>query len=191
MAFVTGAALGGLRQTSLTGARCTSRPAVPARPSRTGVICTAAEPAAPAAETKDAETTLKRFLNELHRLGRLRLVTNNGAAVMESIATFDGLFYQAVRGSEYGNVIDHDANVDLHIRLAGVSGARWEVGAARGNSDASTYALRVLGLDKKTVKLSLFLQWEKDPADVEPERIEAWKDLKATFATDGDTAWFD
>lgn len=149
----------------------------------------AAASSAPASKTEE-ETPLKRFLNNLGPLGRVRLITNNGLAVLESITPLDKLFYASVRGAEYGNVIDHKLNVDLHIKLDAVAGARFEIGKSRSNPPHPTYAIRMLGHDRKEVKLSLFMQWDATPDDVAPERVAHWQALKSEYAGDEDIAWF-
>lgn len=82
-------------------------------------------------------------------------------------------------------------NLDMHLRLAGVGGARFETGKSRGGGGGVTYVVRVLGVDGVTVVMSMFLMWDKYPEDVEEERIEAWKLLKEEFVTEGDTVMFD
>lgn len=118
------------------------------------------------------------------------MVSTNGAAVMESIATFDSLFFATRPKGEYANVIDHKANVDLHLLLPQVSAVRFEIGESRREKEP-IYTLRVLGTDRSTVVLSLFLQWDKTPMDVESFRIDNWKELRAKYVTDGsDTVSF-
>lgn len=140
-----------------------------------------------------ADTPRKQFLDRLKPLGKVRLVARNDAAIMESIATFDGLFFASIPSGEYANIVDMSINLDMHLLIAGVSGARFEVGKSRSATRAPTYIIRVLGRDRESVVLSIFLQWDKDPTDVEPHRIDAWKQLKADYVTksDGDTFFFD
>lgn len=139
----------------------------------------------------EEETAIKRFLSDLGGLGRVRLVTNNGLAVLESITPLGKLFYATARGAEYGNVIDHSLNVDLHIKLEAVKAARFEIGQSRSKPSHPTYAIRLLGGDMKTVGLSMFIQWDNTADDVSPERIAHWKRLKAEYAgDDGDVALF-
>ncbi|GAB0492704.1 hypothetical protein MMPV_003973 [Pyropia vietnamensis] len=158
--------------------------------------CTAASPSSPppAAEAANDETLLKRFLNATPALGRLRLITSNrDTCVMEAIATTDGLFY-AVGGpakAEYANIIDPSINLDLHLKLSGVAGARFETGVSRGGGGGTTYIIRLLGLDEDAVILSLFMQWDKVATDVSEERVAAWKALKEEYCGEGnDTVRF-
>ena len=160
---------------------------------RSLLICATTPASTPATSSASKEEDLppvKEFLNSLGALGKVRLVTNNGLAVLESITPLDKLFYATVRGNEYGNVIDHELNVDLHINVNAIHGVRFEIGKSRTNPPVPTYALRYLGADKKEVKLSMFIQWDKTPDDVAPERIEAWKSLKQQYAGESDIAWF-
>lgn len=140
-----------------------------------------------------ADTPRKQFLDRLKALGKVRLVARNDAAIMESIATFDGLFFASIPSGEYANIVDMSINLDMHLLLAGVSGARFEIGKSRSASKAPTFIIRVLGEDRRVVVLSIFVQWEKDPTDIAPERIDAWKQLKADYVTtsDGDSFFFD
>lgn len=171
---------------------CSGRP-IKHSSRRVSPICTSSAPT-PASTSTSADDTelspIKQFLNSLGALGKVRLVTNNGLAVLESITPLDKLFYATVRGAEYGNVIDHNLNVDLHVKVDAVYGVRFEVGKSRTNPPAPTYALRFLGADKKEVKLSMFIQWDTTPSDVAPERIAAWKSLKEQYAGEDDIAWF-
>ncbi len=174
------------------GALCTGR-VVTRVARRVGPTCTtsAATPSSASAAAEDEDLPpVKQFLNSLGGLGNVRLVTNNGLAVLESITPLDKLFYATVRGNEYGNVIDHGRNVDLHINVGAIHGVRFEVGKSRTNPPVPTYALRYLGADRKEVKLSMFIQWDKTPDDVAPARIDAWRALKQEYAGDGDVAWF-
>lgn len=109
---------------------------------------------------------------------------------MEAIATTDNLFY-AVGGpakAEYANIIDMSINLDLHLKLSGVAGARFETGTARGGAGGTTYVIRVLGLDEGVVILSLFMQWDKVASDVGEERIAAWMALKEEYCGPGKDA---
>lgn len=138
-----------------------------------------------------ADTPRKVFLDRLKPLGKVRLVARNEAAIMESIATFDGLFFATIRSGEYANIIDLSVNLDMHLLLEGVAGAKFETGVSRSASKAPTYIVRILGKDSGTV-LSVFMQWDKDPSDIEPERIEAWKQLRADYVPgEGETFFFE
>lgn len=140
-----------------------------------------------------ADTPRKEFLTRLKPLGKVRLIARNDAAIMESIATFDGLFFAAIPSGEYANIIDMSINLDMHLLLSAISGARFEVGVSRSKSRAPTYVIRILGNDRESVALSVFLQWDKEPTDIAPERIEAWKQLKKDYAgeAEDDTFFFD
>lgn len=139
----------------------------------------------------DADTPLKKFLTGLKPLGDVRLIATNGAAVMEAIATFDSLFFATLAKGCYANIIDPKINLDLHLLLPAVGGARFEVGVSRSASKAPTYIIRMLGKQSEDVVLSIFLQWAKEPSDIAEERIDAWKRLQAEYVLDsGDTAFF-
>lgn len=139
-----------------------------------------------------ADTPAKQFLERFKPLGKVRLIARNDAAIMEAIATFDGLFYATVGSKEYANVVDMSINLDMHLLLSAVTGARFEIGVSRSASKDPTYAIRILGGDRETTALSVFVQWEKVPADISPDRVEAWKQLKSDYVKgDGDTFFFD
>eukprot|EP00171_Calliarthron_tuberculosum_P015460 IDg15460t1 len=194
MAFASAALCGSrtVLDTSFAGSRkCVVRSEKVQVVANRAVLRACASPAAASAtsaKTED-ETPLKRFLNNLGGLGKVRLVTNNGLAVLESITPLDKLFYASVRGAEYGNVIDHKLNVDLHIKLDAVAGARFEIGKSRTKPPHPTYAIRMLDHDRETVKLSLFMQWDATPDDVASERVAHWQSLKSEYAGDDDIAW--
>ena len=136
------------------------------------------------------DTPKKEFLDRLKPLGKVRLITRNQAAIMEAIATFDGLFFATVGSGEYGNIVDMSINLDIHLLLSAVSGARFETGVSRTPSKDPTYVIRILGADKKNAALSVFLQWDKEPSDIAPERIEAWKKLKEDYVKDDSNSFF-
>lgn len=138
------------------------------------------------------DTPKKEFLDRLKPLEKVRLIVRNEAGIMESIATFDGLFFASIRGGEYANLIDSSLNLDLHLLLNAVSGCRFDIGVSRTPDKSPTYALRLLASDKETVALSVFLQWDKVPTDIAPERVNAWKKLKEDYTTgDADTFFFE
>lgn len=129
---------------------------------------------------------LKAFLKDAQALGELRLIATNSAAVMESIAPLDKLFYASVpsRG-EYANLIDAKVNLDLHLRLEGVHAVRFEQGVSRRAGASPTYVLRFLGRDKageREVVLSAFLS---PVGECAPERVELWKQLRGKWCSDG------
>lgn len=149
-------------------------------------------PSSPPVRSTEADTPKKAFLTKLKALGRVRLIVRNEAGILESLASFDSLFFATIRSGEYANIIDPSANIDLHLLLDKFSGARFEVGVSRTKSKVPTYSLRLLAGDRSTVALTVFLQWDKAPEDVEEHRIKAWTDLKAEYVQgDDDTFFFD
>lgn len=175
--FVSNPAVSRLSQCYLRSSRCRISPRMAGGPARSTV----------------ADTPRKQFLDRFKSLGRVRLVARNNAAIMEAIATFGGLFFASIPSGEYANIVDMSINLDMHLLLAGVSGARFEMGKSRTATKAPTYIIRVLGGDRESIVLSIFLQWDKDPNDIEPERVDAWKQLKADYVDNpgGDTFFFD
>lgn len=129
----------------------------------------------------EANTPQKQFLDRLKAFGRVRFVVRNPVGILETVGTFDSLFYASIPSGEYANLIDHKLNLDLHILLAGLIGARFEIGKARGSPPSPTYAVRLLGPGKEDVAVSIFIMWDKQPDDVEHDRIQAWKDLKTQY----------
>lgn len=140
--------------------------------------------------TVECDTPVKVFLDQLKPLGSVRLISNSGAVVMEAIATFDDMFFASLPKGEYANLIKPKENIDLHILLDSISGARFEIGVSRTPSKVPTYAIRLLGKDKTTVVLSVFLQWDKEPEDIATDRVDHWKKLKADYAGSDDTFLF-
>lgn len=169
-------------------ARNVATPITPMRPRRSVLHMSGGGPS----RTTVTDTPRKQFMDRLKPLGKVRLVARNDAAIMEAIATFDGLFFASIRSGEYANIVDMSINLDMHLLLDGISGARFETGVSRSASKAPTYIVRILQKDKESVAISLFLQWDKDPSDIDPARIEAWQQLKKDYvAGDGDTFFFD
>lgn len=166
-------------------ARGTVRP-IRAVPSQRASICMG-----PVRST-ETDTPKKVFMDRLKALKNTRLIVRNEAGIMEAIAPFDGLFFASIRSNEYANLIDLANNLDLHLMLSAVSGACFEVGVSRSASKAPTYIIRILGSDRDTAVLTIFMQWDKVPEDIAPERIEAWKKLKADYVSgDEDTFFFE
>lgn len=145
--------------------------------------------AAPA-RSVECDTPLKVFLDQLKPLGKVRLISNTEAVVMEAISSFDEMFFATIPKGEYANLIKPKENIDMHIRLDCISGARFENGVSRTPSKATTYVIRLLGKDKETVVLSVFLQWDKEPEDVALDRVEHWKKLKSDYAGPEDVFFF-
>lgn len=140
----------------------------------------------------ETDTPQKKFLDQLKGLEKVRIIVRNPVGILEAIATFDGLFFAKIPSGEYANLIDPVNNLDMHILLSGFRGVRFDIGVSRSKSKAPTYAIRLLGADKDDVVVSAFVQWDREPEDISPERIQVWKDLKAEYVKDdGDTFFFD
>lgn len=137
-----------------------------------------------------ADTPQKEFLERLKSLGKVRIVVRNEVGILESVGTFDSLFYATIPSGEYANLIDLKSNLDMHILLSGLTGVRFEIGVSRSKSRAPLYTLRLLGKDKKSPAASVFVMWDRDADDIEPERIQAWKDLKSDYVKDEDAETF-
>lgn len=140
--------------------------------------------------TTECDTPVKKFVDRLKGLGQTRIVVTSSAGVLETLTSWDGLFFATIPKGEYANLIKPAENLDMHLRLGGVSGARFENGVSRSASKAPTYIIRMLGEDKEEVVMTIFMQWDKIPEDIEESRIECWKSLKAEYATNGEHAWF-
>mmetsp|Transcript_14536 Transcript_14536/g.32504 ORF Transcript_14536/g.32504 Transcript_14536/m.32504 type:complete len:189 (+) Transcript_14536:3-569(+) len=140
--------------------------------------------------TDAGKDKLKGFLDETKGVGRIRLICTNDASVMEAICTTDKLFYASggPKQLEYANIIDPSINLDLHLLLEGVGGARFETGVSRTPTKDPTYIIRMLGTDQEKVVASFFLQWDKAPSDIEPERIAAWQAMKTKYGDSVDFA---
>ncbi|GJQ08297.1 hypothetical protein GpartN1_g88.t1 [Galdieria partita] len=125
---------------------------------------------------------VKQLLERTKKLGKLRVIVTNEASVMESICTTEKLFYaQGPNHLMYANLIDSSLNLDLHIKLEALGAVRFEQGVSRTASKDPTYIIRWLGKDYTTVVLSMFLQWDREPSDISPERIAEWKQLKEEY----------
>lgn len=142
------------------------------------------------ARSTECDTPVKKFLDKLKGLERVRLIVRNEAGILEAIGTFDGLFFATIPSGTYANLIYPKDNLDLHLLLEKVTGAKFDVGVSRTASKAPTYAIRILGSDKETVVLSVFLQWDKEPEDIAEARVECWKNLKQEYSPESDTFFF-
>lgn len=140
--------------------------------------------------TTEADTPQKEFLTRLKALGRVRLVVRNPVGILECVGTFKSLFFASIPSGEYANLIEPSQNLDMHLLLSGFTGVKFEIGKSRSKVPAPLYSLRLYGDDKETVALSVFVMWDKEPTDVEPERIDAWKKLKADYIKDGESDTF-
>jgi Haem utilisation ChuX/HutX len=194
MAFVSAApvaargATASLARTVLPSRQQSS--AQPAARRRARVFTPTAMAGGPPVRSTECDTPLKQFLDRLKGLGTVRLIVTNGAGVMETITTWDGLFFATIPKGEYANLIKPKENLDLHLRLGGVAAARFETGVSRSASKAPTYIVRILGEDKEEVVLSVFLQWDKEPEDIAKERIDHWLAMKTELAGDDGTVHF-
>jgi hypothetical protein len=131
----------------------------------------------PPKKSVECDTPLKVFIFKLKGLGDVRIIVRNAAGILEAVSDFSGAFFASIPSGEYANLIDHSKNLDMHLLLSEVGGAKFEEGIGRGASKAPTYIIRLLGLDMESQVLSLFLLSE----GVEQERIDCWKALKAEY----------
>ncbi len=160
---------------------------------------------------------VKSFLEDLKALGDVRIITNNGCAarqrgsfararhslplrlacaqVLESVTTFEGLFYATVpnkcgacllmrsaslpkgqRRGEYANLIKAKENVDFHLLVDKVSKACFE--SAPGRGDYTSHFIRLHSLNGD-VAVSLYVMWpESAPrGQYAPGQVEAFQAL--------------
>lgn len=115
----------------------------------------ASSSAGDASDANDEHAELKALLADLEALGRVRLIVNTGAFVLESCTTFEGLTY--ARG--YANLMKDAENVDFHLKLEGVSAARFE--KKRAPEKVGGYDMHfVRFMDMKgEEQLSVFVMW--------------------------------
>ncbi|CAI5471193.1 unnamed protein product [Closterium sp. Yama58-4] len=132
-------------------------------------------------DTYDADTgataNLKEFLSDLKNVGRVRLIVNTGLGVLESVTTLGGLFYHTLPGKgEYANVIKSEENVDFHLLLSSVSGAKLITGKSM-RGDFPTYTVRFLNAEKE-VGASIFVMWKPGTmGDYDEGQADAYKAL--------------
>ncbi|CAI7755114.1 unnamed protein product [Closterium sp. NIES-53] len=132
-------------------------------------------------DTHDADTgataNLKEFLSDLKNVGRVRLIVNTGLGVLESVTTLDGLFYHTLPGKgEYANVIKSEENVDFHLLLSSVSGAKLITGKSM-RGDFPTYTVRFLNAEKE-VGASIFVMWKPGTmGDYDEGQADAYQSL--------------
>ncbi|GJP86912.1 hypothetical protein CLOP_g16881 [Closterium sp. NIES-67] len=137
-------------------------------------------------DTFDADTgataNLKEFLSDLKNVGRVRLIVNTGMGVLESVTTLEGLFYHTLPGKgEYANVIKAEENVDFHLLLSSVSGARLVTGKSM-RGDFPTYTIRFLNAEKE-VGASVFVMWKPGTmGDYDNGQVDAYQSLVSKYA---------
>ncbi|CAI5490956.1 unnamed protein product, partial [Closterium sp. Naga37s-1] len=107
----------------------------------------------------------------------VRLIVNTGLGVLESVTTLDGLFYHTLPGKgEYANVIKSEENVDFHLLLSSVSGAKLITGKSM-RGDFPTYTVRFLNAEKE-VGASIFVMWKPGTmGDYDEGQADAYQSL--------------
>ena len=123
---------------------------------------------------------VKSFLEELKALGDVRIITNNGCAVLESVATFDGLFYSPVPGKgEYANLIKPKENMDMHLLIDKVARATLESAPGRGG-DYQSHFIRVYDT-KDELAVTFYVMWPHDAkrGEYAPGQVQAFEAMVA------------
>eukprot|EP00475_Leptophrys_vorax_P037288 TRINITY_DN64069_c0_g1_i1.p2 TRINITY_DN64069_c0_g1~~TRINITY_DN64069_c0_g1_i1.p2 ORF type:complete len:211 (-),score=8.68 TRINITY_DN64069_c0_g1_i1:357-989(-) len=148
---------------------------------RVPAVRAAASPDVASADSETVVQNIKEFLADLKSVGRVRLIVNTGMGVLESVTTLDGLFYHALPAKgEYANVIKAEENVDFHLLLSAVSGARLVVGKSM-RGDFPTYTIRFLNAEKE-VGASVFVMWKPGTmGDYDEGQVEAFQALVAKY----------
>ncbi|KAG6554257.1 hypothetical protein Mapa_004173 [Marchantia paleacea] len=130
------------------------------------------------------KTDLKEFLDDLKSFGRVRLIVNTGVAVLESVTSFEKLFYHEMPGrGEWANLMLREDNVDFHLLLDKVKSAS----LARGKSmkgDIPTYMVKLLDISDKSA-VSVLVMWKPGTdGEYDPGQVEAFEALEAKYGTD-------
>ncbi|KAL2641541.1 hypothetical protein R1flu_009128 [Riccia fluitans] len=130
------------------------------------------------------KSDLKEFLDELKTFGRVRLIVNTGVAVLESVTTFEKLFYSEMPGrGEWANVMRKEDNVDFHLLLDKVKSAKLTRGKSM-RGDIPTYMVRFLDINDKSA-VSVLVMWKPGTdGEYDPGQVEAFEALEAKYGTE-------
>ena len=130
---------------------------------------------------------VKEFLAALPSLGSVRLIVQTGTVVLESVTTFDGLFYSPVPGKgEYANLIKSKENVDMHLLIDRLASVKLVSGPGRGG-DYTSHVLRIQSHAlEEPACLSVFLMWPEGAARgaYAPGQEAAFQALQTKYGTE-------
>lgn len=105
----------------------------------------------------------------------MRLIVNTGVAVLESVTSFEKLFYHAGPRGEYANIMSRDDNVDFHLLLAKVALVRLVKG--KSPKDIPTYMVRVVD-GNDSVAVSVLVMWRPGTdGEYDPGQVDAFLSL--------------
>lgn len=125
---------------------------------------------------------MKTFLEALKTLGDVRIITNNGCAVLESVTTFEGLFYSPVPGKgEYANLIKSKENIDFHLLIDKVARATLESAPGRGG-DYMSHFIRVYDT-KNEMAVTFYVMWPESAkrGEYAPGQVQAFEALTKSY----------
>ncbi|KAH9310903.1 hypothetical protein KI387_025938 [Taxus chinensis] len=128
------------------------------------------------------QRSFKDFMEEIKTLGRIRIIVNTGVGVLESVTRMDNLFYHTLEGrGEYANVMNKDENVDFHLLVDKVKGAKLVQGKSKKND---TYMIRFMD-DKGDSAASFLVMWNPNTdCEYEHGQVEAFQDLLNKYGSD-------
>ena len=130
---------------------------------------------------------VKEFLAALPSLGSVRLIVQTGTVVLESVTTFEGLFYSPVPGKgEYGNLIKSKENVDMHLLVDKLACVKLVSSPGRGG-DYTSHVLRFQShAREEPACLSVFLMWPEGAARgaYADGQVAAFQALEAKYGTE-------
>ncbi|KAL3677876.1 hypothetical protein R1sor_020832 [Riccia sorocarpa] len=130
------------------------------------------------------KTNLKEFLDELKTFGRVRLIVNTGVAVLESVTSFEKLFFSEMPGrGEWANVMRKEENVDFHLLLDKVKVAKLQRGKSM-RGDIPTYMVRFLDINDSAA-VSVLVMWKPGTdGEYDPGQVEAFEALEAKYGAE-------
>ena len=101
--------------------------------------------------------------------------------MLESVTTFDGLFYAETPRGEYANLIKGAENVDFHLLVSKLASAKFEVAPGKGGGYTS-YVIRMTDVSG-AVAASFFLMWPEKAARgaYAPGQVEAFTALQQAY----------
>ena len=143
--------------------------------------CRSARAAAEATfESAPHSGAVKSFLKEMESLGDVRIITNNGCAVLEAVTTFDGLFYSPVPGQgEYANLIKPKENVDMHLLIDKVARATLESAPGRGGDYVSHFIRLYDTMDEMAVTFYVMWPHNAKRGEYAPGQVKAFEAMVA------------
>lgn len=102
--------------------------------------------------------------------------------VLESVTRLDKLFYHTLEGrGEYANVMDTEDNVDFHLLVDKVKGAKLVQGKSKNND---THMIRFMD-DKGGYAATFLVMWNpQTDGEYDPGQVEGFQNLMQKYGSE-------